>query len=229
MKPLFGSSLTLLVCCLFSGCVQVDYFGQSFDPTPETSPVEYYTSKNDIPAGKYRIIGRGTIATELDVGKYDIREALIEAARKHGADAVATVSVTRVPVGVYPRDENFDGSPTHPSSAESFNPSSSHAVKCAPHFSGSQRRGPRSGSSYSNSRSVSRQPNCTRGPYCLVTGKLFQPGWAMPAAMAARVVLRSSPSLFGPANMGSGVFFGKVPISGPQPSGCVTAPKVFSR
>ena len=128
MKPLFGSSLTLLVCCLFSGCVQVDYFGQSFDPIPETSPVEYYTSKDDIPAGKYRIIGRGTIATELDVGKYDIREALIKAARKHGADAVAAVSVNLVQVGIYPRDEDFDGSPTHPSSAESFNPSSSHAA-----------------------------------------------------------------------------------------------------
>ena len=128
MKPWFSSFLALLLSGLFSGCVQVDYFGQSFDPTPETSPVEYFTSRNDIPAGKYRIIGRGTIATELDVDKYDIREALIETARKHGADAVAAVSVNEVQVGVYPPDEDFDGSPTHPDRAESFNPSSSRTA-----------------------------------------------------------------------------------------------------
>ena len=128
MKPLFRSALTLLMCGLFSGCVQVDYFGQSFDPTPETSPVEYYTSRDAIPAGRYRIIGRGTIATEKRIDRYDIREALVEAARKHGADAVATVSVNQVRVGVYPKDENFDGSPTHPSRPDSINPSSSRST-----------------------------------------------------------------------------------------------------
>ena len=128
MKPRFRILPALLLTGLFSGCVQVDYFGQSFDPTPETSPVEYYTSRDDIPAGKYRIIGRGTIATERRIDKYDIREALVEAARKHGADAVAAVSVNRVPVGVYPRDENFDGSPTHPDRPESFNPSDPHVA-----------------------------------------------------------------------------------------------------
>ena len=129
MKPSFRSVLPLVVLsCLFSGCIQVDYFGQSFDPTPETSPVEYYTSRDDIPAGKYRIIGRGTIATEQRVDKYDIREALVDAARKHGADAVAAVSVKEVQVGVYPRDEDFDGSPTHPARPESFNPSDSQVA-----------------------------------------------------------------------------------------------------
>ena len=128
MKPSFRSLLPFLVCCLLAGCVQVDYFGQSFDPTPETSPVEYYTSREDIPAGKYRIIGRGTIATEMRVDGYDIREALVDTARKHGADAVATVSVTTVRVGVYPREENFDGSPTHSSHPEGINPSSAHAA-----------------------------------------------------------------------------------------------------
>ena len=124
MKPSFKPFLTLLAGGLFSGCVQVDYFGQSFDPTPETSPVEYYTSRDDIPAGKYRIIGRGTIATEMRIDRYDIREALIDAARKHGADAVATVSVNKVNVGVYPSDDNFDGSPTHPGNPADLNPSS---------------------------------------------------------------------------------------------------------
>ncbi len=129
MKPSFRSVLPLVVLsCLFSGCVQVDYFGQSFEPTPETSPVEYYTSRDDIPAGKYRIIGRGTIATEMRVDSYDIREALIDAARKHGADAVASVSVKQVLVGVYPQDVDFDGSPTHPARPESFNPSDSHVA-----------------------------------------------------------------------------------------------------
>ena len=124
MRLLFSFVLPLCALCFASGCVQVDYFGQSFDPTPETSPVEYYTARDDIPAGRYRIIGRGTIATELRVDKYDIREALIDTARKHGADAVALVAMNKVQVGVYPPDTDFDGNPTHPSFAGGINPSS---------------------------------------------------------------------------------------------------------
>ena len=111
MKPLFRILLPLFALNLVSGCLYVDYFGQSFEPTPETSPVEYYTSREDIPAGKYRIIGRGTITTERRIDGYDIREALVDAARKHGADAVAAVSVTRKQVGLYPQENYVPDAP----------------------------------------------------------------------------------------------------------------------
>ena len=64
----------------------------------------------------------------MRIDRYDIREALIDEARKHGADAVAAVSINKVKVGVYPRDENFDGSSTHPSDPNGLNPSSSHVA-----------------------------------------------------------------------------------------------------
>jgi len=88
---------------LVAGCVNVDYVGQSFDPTPEEARVEYIVGRSAIPAGKYRIIGRGTISTPRKIDSYDLREALIDEARKRGADAVVLVDYKWVRVGVYPR------------------------------------------------------------------------------------------------------------------------------
>ena len=122
MKPLFRILLPLFALSLVSGCLHVDYFGQSFEPTPETSPVGYYTSRAEIPAGKYRIIGRGVIVTERRIDKYDIREALVEAAREHGADAVAAVSVTTREVGVYPQENELPDLASPPERSSSLTP-----------------------------------------------------------------------------------------------------------
>lgn len=108
--------------CLLSGCVNVDYIGQNFEPTPAESPVEYFIGKTAIPAGKYRIIGRGTIATTLGIDRYDLRDILVKAARKHGADAVAVVSEKRVQVGVYPQENDLLAGPSSTANIYNLNP-----------------------------------------------------------------------------------------------------------
>ena len=126
MKEFFPRFLTLLAAgFLFSGCVSVDYTGQSFEPTPEESPIEYFTSKAEIPVGKYRIIGRGTIATTLSVDKYELRDILVKAAREHGADAVAVVSEKRVQVGIYPQENDMLSGPSSPTNIYNLNPDGS--------------------------------------------------------------------------------------------------------
>jgi len=103
MKRVVQWSAALLLM-LGAGCVNVDYIGQTFDPIPEGKPVEFFGERSQIPVGKYRIIGRGEISTTRRLDHYDIREILIDEARKRGADAVVTVSVKHIRRGVYPRE-----------------------------------------------------------------------------------------------------------------------------
>lgn len=94
---------------LTAGCVSVDYVGQEFDPIPEGTPVTYFSGRDEIPPGKYRIIGRAHIkTTRKHFDKFDAREFLIDEARSRGADAVALVDLKRIKVGVYERDEASD-------------------------------------------------------------------------------------------------------------------------
>jgi len=92
---------TLLI---LSGCVNVDYVGQCFDPIPEEEPVVCYANRGEIPPGKYRIIGRAKISTTRRLDKYDIQELLIDEARKRGANAAALVDARRELVGIYDRE-----------------------------------------------------------------------------------------------------------------------------
>ena len=101
---------------LLAGCVDVDYVGQTFDPIPEGSPVEYFNSRKEIQPGKYRIIGRAVITTWRRLDHYDIRELLTDEARKRGADAVALVGFKRIWRGVYERDADVAAVDTSPAS-----------------------------------------------------------------------------------------------------------------
>ena len=124
MKRLFMPVLTLAAAgCLLSGCVNVDYVGQSFDPIPEGTAVEYFSARKEIPAGKYRIIGRGTIETTRKLDRFDLREILVDSAREHGADAVAVVSEKQVNVGVYPQENDMiSGGLSSTANAYNLNP-----------------------------------------------------------------------------------------------------------
>ena len=120
MKAILGKHLPLAALLLLAaGCVNVDYIGQTFDPIPEGTPVEYFGNREEIPAGKYRIIGRGVISTTRRLDHYDIREILIDEARKRGADAVVLVRQKRVKRGVYERESDVSAVDTTPASDSS--------------------------------------------------------------------------------------------------------------
>ncbi len=127
MKPGWRRWLTALpAAALLAGCVSVDYTGQSFDPTPEDVPIDYFRSRREIPAGRYRIIGRGVISTTRRIDGYDIRELLTVAAREHGADAVALVSEKQVRIGVYEGSGDLISGPSSSSAnVYSMNPDGS--------------------------------------------------------------------------------------------------------
>ena len=114
MKQMVWWSAALLL--LTAGCVNVDYVGQVFEPIPENKPVEYFGSRGDIQPGKYRIIGRAVVSTTRRLDHYDIREILIDEARKRGADAVVLVGQKRVRRGVYARESDISAVDTAPAS-----------------------------------------------------------------------------------------------------------------
>ena len=109
MRSYLFRSAAAVLALLAAGCVNVDYVGQNFDPLPDEAPVAYFTARSEIPAGKYRIIGRAKIkTTRKHFDKYDIREFLIDEARSRGADAVALVSVKKIKIGVYEHEASDD-------------------------------------------------------------------------------------------------------------------------
>ncbi len=105
---------------LAAGCIDLEYVGQEFEPTPMSRPVVLFQNRTEIPPGEYRIIGRAVLTAPDGTLGYDIREKLLDTAREAGADAVCLVSSKQVKVGTY-RIENSSFSP--PSSVR-LNPGS---------------------------------------------------------------------------------------------------------
>ena len=67
MKRFFcNTMLFLLVAFAAAGCLKFDYTGQSFEPLSDSSPVAVFKDKAAVPAGDYRIIGRGVLSGQRD-------------------------------------------------------------------------------------------------------------------------------------------------------------------
>ena len=108
-KTVFGM-VAAGILSLIAGCMDFDYVGQEFAPTPESDPVTYYKSRSDVPAGVYGIIGRAVVKAPDGTDGFDIQELLLDRARQYGADAVCQVSAKRIVVGTYSfSSEEFGG------------------------------------------------------------------------------------------------------------------------
>ncbi|MDD3153303.1 MAG: hypothetical protein PHS41_00430 [Victivallaceae bacterium] len=83
-----------------SGCVQLDYNGQTFAPVPESETVELVNSVKAVPPG-YTLIGYATMEAGDGIDIYEIREHFQEKAREVGATLVAIEYVRRVKVGEF--------------------------------------------------------------------------------------------------------------------------------
>lgn len=116
MKLLSAKIIPVLAALLcFSGCMSFDYVGQSFTPRSKSAPVNIIQGRDSIPAGAFRIIGRGTLTGPQDTDLYDRSARLREEARSRGADAVCIVSTSVRAAGVYPRSSDEFSAPLAPS------------------------------------------------------------------------------------------------------------------
>lgn len=99
---------SVILAITVSGCAEFDYIGRTFDPLDEGS-VAWHTADNPVPAGKYRVIGRGTLKFRTGkLDKYDIEERLISEAEKIGADAVMLKKTVQTEVAAFDVDSSVD-------------------------------------------------------------------------------------------------------------------------
>lgn len=99
----------LAAALLLSGCASFDYTGRSFAPHNEDAVIAWHTAKNPVPAGKYRVIGKGELkykAGSLD--SYDVEDRLLNEARKRGADAVMLEKTVNASISSYEIDNAPD-------------------------------------------------------------------------------------------------------------------------
>ncbi len=83
---------------LVSGCLSVEYVGQSFSDKDQGEAV-YYSLKTPLPTDKYTPIGRGELSTRQDLNAMEIEKLFLEKATEVGADAVKIVNIQVVPSG----------------------------------------------------------------------------------------------------------------------------------
>ena len=101
--------ISFAAAVLVSGCASFEYVGRSFDSADKDAVIAWYTEKNPVPSGVYRVIGRGVLKFKQgDLDMYDVEERLIEEARKRGADAVMTGKIQVSAVGNYDVDNAPD-------------------------------------------------------------------------------------------------------------------------
>jgi len=101
----------LFSALLLSGCRNIDYVGQKFDPTPMSEEVVYYENRKEVPPDKYTIIGRFTIQTGSEFTNFEMIEMLLEKGREYGGDAVCFVDRKSIKLGAYTTNEEEFGAP----------------------------------------------------------------------------------------------------------------------
>ena len=96
-----NSLICLLGVILFSGCVNVDYTGQTFPATPESAEVKFFKSRQELNLDEYAIIGRMVISAPVKSDFYTFKKAMLEKARSCGGDAACLVEMDTVGRGIY--------------------------------------------------------------------------------------------------------------------------------
>ena len=91
-----------LILTLMTGCVNIDYVGQRFEPLPEDTFIPVYETAKAVPENTYQTIGKATLTAPDGSRWFDLREDLIEKARAVGADAIVLASARKVVVGATP-------------------------------------------------------------------------------------------------------------------------------
>lgn len=100
MKKLWLLAVTGLAgLVLLTGCVDVEYVGQRFEPLPSDSPVVVWGASAEYPAEEYKVIGRATFTAPDGYTEVDLVEDMQATARKYGADGVKIVDRVRRSVG----------------------------------------------------------------------------------------------------------------------------------
>lgn len=108
-NTLLTLSAAVLCAVICSGCSSFEYTGRIFDAHDDDTVIAWHTAQNPVPAGKYRVIGRGVLKFRRgDMDKYDVEERLLDEARSVGADAVLLGKTLEVGKRTNESDQSVD-------------------------------------------------------------------------------------------------------------------------
>lgn len=94
---IFSAFAALAAIVLLSGCVEVSYMGDIYEPTTH---VRFYMREADVPRNTYRVMGTAVASIEDDFQTMsELTAALREKAMEVGADAIVIISRERYQVG----------------------------------------------------------------------------------------------------------------------------------
>lgn len=98
---------------ILTGCINVDYVGQTYTKENPTEPILWFNDAVSVPPDIYQVVGRATVEASADYDQEQVREAILAEAEKRGADAVQVVSAESVEVRkntvTDPGDASFGG------------------------------------------------------------------------------------------------------------------------
>ena len=106
-------ALMLFAGMVLAGCMDFEYTGREFASLSGVRMPKYFKKKDDLPPGMYEIIGRAKVTAPESCDREDIRIKLLEEAARRGADAVCLASVSRIEVGLFESDGQFNGPSDH--------------------------------------------------------------------------------------------------------------------
>jgi hypothetical protein len=96
-----------------AGCTSFDYIGRKFPAYPESHMIKIFRNENQVPAGEYLAMGRGTLTARRTYDRYDVEDKLIKLGNEYGADAVLIVSEEKIFKSfALPDDGDFAGPST---------------------------------------------------------------------------------------------------------------------
>ena len=110
---IFQCILLLAAAGVLSGCMSVEYVGQTFPALDATNSIEVFSPENPMPASGYRVMGRAELVAPPRTRVAAIRQRLIELAREKGAEAVNIVSFRKVQVGFWAGDNGPGSMPDY--------------------------------------------------------------------------------------------------------------------
>lgn len=84
--------VVILGLAVLTGCINVDYVGQTYVKDNPTELIQWYNDAVSVPPDIYQVVGRATVEVSADYDQEQVREAILAEAEKRGVDAVQVVS-----------------------------------------------------------------------------------------------------------------------------------------
>lgn len=112
MKKWMMTVVSVLAACVMTACVNIQYDGAVREPLPESEKVEMFFSREQVPAGKYTLMGKLKATAGTSWTAVEVENKIKKFARSKGANAVLITDIRRIKEGEA-RPDQIKNQPAH--------------------------------------------------------------------------------------------------------------------